>query len=85
MSQEQKARIALRYSLSDGYLARAVWTAQELLQTFGEQTEAFELVPGDPGDFEVHVDGKLVFSAKASGRFPEIMELWEGVMALLPE
>jgi len=37
-------------------------------------------VPGSGGEFEVTVDGKLVYSKKQSGRFPDHAE----VMALLP-
>jgi len=38
------------------------------------------LVPGSGGVFEVTVDGKVVFSKKKAGRFPEDGE----VLALLP-
>jgi selenoprotein W-related protein len=37
-------------------------------------------VPGSGGEFEVTVDGKLVFSKKQAGRFPDHAE----VLALLP-
>lgn len=35
----------------------------------------FELIPGDGGKFELEIDGKLVFSKKAEGRFPEWAEI----------
>lgn len=38
------------------------------------------LVPGSGGEFEITADGKLVYSKKQTGRFPE----HEEVMALLP-
>lgn len=38
------------------------------------------LVRGGGGEFEVSVDGKLVYSKKQTGRFPDHDE----VMALLP-
>jgi selT/selW/selH-like putative selenoprotein len=38
-------------------------------------------VPGGGGELEVTVDGKLVYSKKQTGRFPEAQEL----LALLPE
>lgn len=38
------------------------------------------IVGGSGGEFEVTVDGKLVFSKKAEGRFPE----HEEVLALIP-
>lgn len=34
-----------------------------------------DLVPGLVGQFDVEVDGKLVFSKKAAGRFPEHAEV----------
>ena len=37
-------------------------------------------MPGGGGEFEITVDGKLVYSKKQTGRFPE----HEEVMALLP-
>jgi selT/selW/selH-like putative selenoprotein len=37
-------------------------------------------VRGSGGEFEVTVDGKLVFSKRAEGRFPD----HEEVLALLP-
>lgn len=38
------------------------------------------LVKGGGGEFEVTVDGRLVYSKKQTGRFPEHQE----VLALLP-
>jgi len=32
---------------------------------------ALEVVPGDGGIFDVHVDGKLVFTKSMLGRYPE--------------
>jgi selenoprotein W-related protein len=34
-----------------------------------------ELVPGRGGVFEVELDGKLIFSKKNEGRFPEDSEI----------
>ncbi len=39
-----------------------------------------ELVPGKPGQFDVVVDGALIFSKGKEGRFPEHAE----VLAKLP-
>jgi len=38
------------------------------------------LIPGGGGEFEVTVDGKLVFSKKKAGRFPDAEE----VLAQIP-
>jgi len=37
------------------------------------------LIPGGSGMFEVVVNGDLVFSKKAEGRYPEIAELNEAI------
>jgi len=49
--------------------------AQELLTTFSEELGEVALVPGTGGVFEVRVSGKLVWSRKEKGRFPDIKEL----------
>jgi len=37
------------------------------------------LIPGTGGVFEVEADGALIFSKKASGRFPEDAEILSGL------
>ena len=49
--------------------------AQELLTTFDGQIAEMVLKPGTGGIFEIHVDGKLLWSRHDQGRFPEIKEL----------
>lgn len=39
-----------------------------------------KLVPGSGGEFEITLDGRLIFSKRAEGRFPEPEE----VLAQLP-
>jgi selenoprotein W-related protein len=49
---------------------------QELLSTFGEELGSLTLIPDDQGGvFEVRVDGELIWSRGAQGRFPEMKEL----------
>lgn len=47
----------------------------ELFNIFQDTIGAVRLVPGGGGVFEVKVNGKLVFSKKQVGRFPELNEL----------
>jgi len=50
--------------------------AQELLSTFAEELGSVTLVPDDTGGvFEVRLDGNLLWSRSAEGRFPESKEL----------
>ena len=54
---------------------RAAWMAQELLTTFDQEISELSLLPVTGGIFEVVANGKVVWSRKEAGRFPEITEL----------
>jgi selenoprotein W-related protein len=68
-------RVEILYCSQCRFVLRAAWMAQELLMTFGTELGEVALVPGAGGVFEVRVDGELVWSKKAQGRFPESKEL----------
>ena len=68
-------RIEITYCTKCRWLLRAAWMAQELLSTFEQEITELALKPGTGGIFEVHADGAVIWSRKASGRFPEITEL----------
>jgi selenoprotein W-related protein len=68
-------RIEIRYCTQCRWLLRAAWMAQELLTTFEGDIAELTLKPGTGGVFEVDVDGELLWSRKAQGRFPDIAEL----------
>jgi selenoprotein W-related protein len=57
--------------------------ALELLNTFGEWTDGITLVPGAGGAFELTVNGKQVYSKKATGTFPELNELKEAIQTFV--
>jgi selenoprotein W-related protein len=68
--------VAITYCRLCGWLLRASWMAQELLTTFAEELGSVTLIPDDTGGvFEVRLDGKLLWSRKEHGRFPDIKEL----------
>ena len=46
---------------------------------FADQTASLTLTPGAGGAFEVVVDGDLIYSKKAEGRYPEMKELQEAI------
>ncbi len=56
-------------------MQRAVWTAAEVLSNFQDDVESFELEMGGGGDFELTVDGRLVYSKREQGSYPELREL----------
>lgn len=49
--------------------------AKVLMETYKRDMRRLVLVPSDQGRFEVSVDGKLIFSKLAQGRFPEDREI----------
>jgi selenoprotein W-related protein len=53
------------------------------LLTYADFTTGLKLIPGSEGQFEVEVNGDLVFSKKAEGRYPEISELKEAINSYL--
>jgi selenoprotein W-related protein len=72
-------RIELVYCTQCRWLLRAAWLAQELLSTFTDELGEVALVPGKGGVFEVRLDGALLFSRAAEGRFPEAAEIKQRV------
>jgi len=67
--------VDIHYCTGCRWLLRAAWMAQELLTTFEEEISALTLHPGSGGIFEVRVNGKLIWSRKEQGGFPEITHL----------
>jgi len=68
--------VAITYCRLCNWLLRAAWMGQELLSTFAEELGSVTLIPDDTGGvFEVRIDGKLIWSRKEHGCFPEIKEL----------
>jgi len=55
-----------------GYDVRAASLAAEINRADGHTAEC---TPGGKGQFDVFVDGELVFSKHAAGRFPEPEEI----------
>lgn len=68
-------RVEINYCTQCRWLMRAAWMAQELLTTFETELGEVALVPGTGGVFDVQLDGEMIYSRKAEGRFPESKEL----------
>lgn len=71
--------VSIEYCRQCRWLLRAAWMAQELLSTFEDELGGVTLVPGTGGVFIVRVEGDIVWSRKAEGRFPDITELKQRV------
>jgi selenoprotein W-related protein len=67
--------VSIEYCRQCRWMLRAAWMAEELLTTFEEELGGVTLVPGTGGVFIVRVEGEIVWSRKAQGRFPDITEL----------
>jgi selenoprotein W-related protein len=67
--------VEITYCTQYRWLLRAAWLAQELLTTFEQDLYSVALKPGTGGIFEITLNGALIFSRKASGRFPEAKEV----------
>ncbi len=72
-------RVEIAYCVKCRWLLRAAWMAQELLSTFEHDLGEVALMPGDPGVFEVRLDGQMIWSRAAKGRFPEAKEIKQRV------
>ena len=62
--------------------------AGELLGRWAPMMRAVELISSSGGKFEISLDGQLVFSKKAAGRFPkpgEVAGLFEKKLGPAPE
>ena len=78
--------VEIQYCTQCRWLLRAAWLAQELLTTFETELSAVSLMTGTSGVFEVRLNGALIFSRKAEGRFPESKELKQLIRdAIVPE
>ena len=64
-------------------MQRAVWTAAEILSEYQSDIESFEFEMGSGGDFELTIDGVLVYSKQASGEYPEMKLLQQAVVEAL--
>ena len=67
--------IEIHYCTQCRWLLRAGWMAQELLSTFDGDLRTVALRPGTGGVFDITLDGATLWSRKAEGRFPDIVEL----------
>jgi len=71
-----KKTISIEYCPKCGWLLRAAYMAQELLNTFAEDIYGITLVPSEiSGRYQIRVEEQLLFDRKEMGRFPEITEL----------
>lgn len=78
-----RCKVIIKYCPKCGWLLRASWMAQELLNTFGNEISELSLVPSETGVFEVEVESELVWSRTRDNGFPQIKELKKRVRDIL--
>lgn len=74
-----KPSVTIAYCTQCNWMLRSAWLAQELLSTFGQDLQQVTLVPSSGGQFEIRVDGRLVWERKQDGGFPEAKVLKQRV------
>jgi selenoprotein W-related protein len=80
---DAKPVVDILYCRQCKWLLRAAWMAQELLSTFEEELSGVTLRSGTGGVFVITIDGAPVWSRKAEGRFPDVVELKQRVRDLI--
>jgi len=71
-------KLEITYCVAWNYLPRAARLAAEIKKARGLDAE---LHKGSGGQFEIVLDGTLIFSKKELGRFPETPEILEKIPA----
>ena len=49
--------------------------ASELLEKYGTDIKSLTLIPSGGGVYEVEKDGRLIYSKKITGEFPELKDV----------
>lgn len=73
--QNRTITVLIHYCTQCQWQLRAVWMAQELLASFGDDLYQVALRPGTGGVFEIWVDQTLIWERKRDGGFPSAKEL----------
>ncbi|MBO1520220.1 SelT/SelW/SelH family protein [Oceanisphaera pacifica] len=66
-----KPRVEIRYCSLCRWLLRSAWLAQEILSTFNDEVGEVALIPGEKGQFQIMVDGQLIWCRVIDDGFPE--------------
>lgn len=75
MATPRTAHIRIHYCTLCQWQLRAVWLAQELLNSFTDEIAQVTLQPGSGGVFEIWANGHLVWERKRDGGFPDAKAL----------
>ena len=68
-------KLSIEYCNVWNYLPRAASMASELLKKYGTTINFLTLIPSGGGVFEVLHNGKIIYSKKQTGKFPELKQV----------
>ncbi len=71
----KKYIITINFCIKCGWLMRAAWMAQEIINTYSNDISSVNLVPGKDGNFEIFCDDQPIFLRHEEGKFIEIIEI----------
>lgn len=66
--------IEIEYCVPCGLRDNALATADDLLDSFGQDVDDVRVVPGDGGIFEVRADGDVIYNKDESGYDPDAID-----------
>jgi selenoprotein W-related protein len=76
VSTLEKPRVSIEYCPRCGWLLRAAWLAQEVLNSFEQDVAAVELVPSPvSGTFQIRVGSRVLWDRTVDAGFPQAAEL----------
>ena len=75
--------LTVEYCADCGYWPRTAWMLSEILTDVQHLVSEVRVIPAPRGVFAWRVDGDLIYSKAALGRFPDLDELRELVYARL--
>ena len=71
----KKYTITINFCTKCGWLMRAAWMAQEIINTYVSDIQSVNLVPGEDGKFEIFCNKQVIFLRHQEGKFIEIKEI----------
>ena len=81
----KKLNIEIEYGAASGYSREAVGLMREVMREHDYDVDSFKFVVGEEGEFDVRIDGELVFSRRQSGRFPGSEAIKSAIKARLAD
>lgn len=80
----EKPTIELEYCVKCGWLSRAAWISQEILNTFSNEVSGVILIPSQIGGiFEIRCNNNLLWEKNNERTIPDIKTLKQNIRDLI--